>query len=127
LAISKAVKAFYKDRSHPSINKKGALSPQYGIGHRPIYVYDVNSKQLVKFFPSINATIKSIRVKYAIIMEALTKGLLLKDKWIVSYTSLSEHSPMFSNYIKPEDIFNKARVKGYKIYVYAAKRGIQIL
>lgn len=114
-AISNALKNYYIDRDHPSINKKGELSPQYGIGGKPIYVYEISTKTLVKSFPSINAAIKFIKVKYSLLMEALTKGLLLKDKWVVSFTPLSNNDPIFSNFIVPESIVSKAKAKGNKL------------
>jgi hypothetical protein len=45
------------------------------------------------------------------VIEALEKGILLKSKWIVSYTPLTSDHNLFVNYLKPVKEYNSLFLK----------------
>lgn len=86
-AISNSLKTFYKTHSSPFKGLKGALSPQYGIGGKSIFIYNENNKELI--FPSINAAKNHFKVRWQTIKKNLDTNnwiTLLGEKWQIQST-----------------------------------------
>jgi group I intron endonuclease len=71
-ALSKGIKDFYLNNTHPSKGLKGKLSPQYGIGGKFVFCYNENKDELI--FPSINAARQHFKVRWTFIYKNIDTG-----------------------------------------------------
>jgi group I intron endonuclease len=118
LSRSLSLKNKFTNCPHHNKGKKGEFSPQYGIGGKTVYLYDVETRELVKCFPSMNSAIKYIHVRVETLFESINLGLLIKNKWLASFNPLLSNDQLFEKFILPTDVPEKARVKGFKLYIY---------
>lgn len=88
-AISKSVKIYLDTFGHHNKGKTGELAPQYGIGESLVYIYNADTIELVKSFPSINVAQKFLRVRFDTVKSNLDtkipiKGKYITEKWILT-------------------------------------------
>ena len=77
-AISKSVKTDLDTFGHHNKGKTGELAPQYGIGGYLVYLYNADTIELVKYFPSINAAQKFLRVRFDTVKSNLDTKIPIK-------------------------------------------------
>jgi group I intron endonuclease len=82
---SLALKKYYRENEHHNKNKKGVLSPQFGIGGTKLIMTSENG-DIIKF-PSINAARQHFRIRFTTVSLNVNKNkpILIKGiKWFIN-------------------------------------------